>query len=549
MAGCCDHIERLDGVVLLVVALWRTTAGLEFADGDKKPSYLSMVSGTFLWSPVVRGFGLDHFEPFAVDVVRDTYNWSGRGVLLGSLSNGKSPESNIRNVLKEGARKGYKPPTAIFIWGGMPYAGFATYARDNSNMDMVKMPVLEVSTPFWVLVTIVNNATAGADPLPISILIRDDDKSPMMVDWPFGYVVLCGVIMTALCVACFVVNIYKFQLHIRITDGFTIPKLYFVIDIIANFMRFWYVCINPFFVNQFAYTWTTICTTTHMALTIICTLLLSLKWQELLQRTTLRATMFLSRFKWPFIIASIIIFAVEFVSSTLRGLWYSTKDLPVISWSFLSAAGFIVCVLLFVSGTQILVQISKVIAPFSRRVWQLHRATILILASGIFLLAWCVCELAFLIRVYKLQKYSLAATNLITTLQFTFLCSCSLLQNWAMPIPSLGYTPPNAPTPSSAALMDSAGTYTRVGATVSGKESVPAPESMVSLGSTWSPASAASLSNTDASTSSSHSSGNLGQNDGDDYDDDDLFSSGISGTSQPGYSGDDVYESEFTNTY
>lgn len=464
------------------------------------------MNGTFLLSPIVRGFGTDHFDPLTIEVVRDTYNWSGKAVLLGSLSNGKSPEKNVRDLLKKGERLGYEPPTAILLWGGLPYAGFATYTRDNSNMDMVHVPVVEVSLRFLLLVTVLNEQTSKTgEVIPIPVIIRDDDKSPLMVDWPYSAVLVSAVIMSALCLACFVVNIYKFQVHIRLTDGLTIPKIYFTIDLVANFMRFWYVCINPFFVNQFAYTWTTICTTTHMALTIICTLLLSLKWQELLQRTTFRASMFLSRFKWPFIIASVIIFAVEFVSSVLRGRWRSLELLPVISWSFLSVAAFIVCVLLFVSGIQILWQISSVIGPTSGRVWQLNRTTILILSSGVMLLAWCCCELAFLLRTYRLHKVTLLATNLMTALQFTFLCSCSLLQSWAMPIPSLGYTPPNAPTPSSVALMDSAASYR--GPAASGKDSVTRDgESMVSLGTTWNHVSSRSMSATDASSNGSSDS-------------------------------------------
>lgn len=462
------------------------------------------MNGTFLWSPIVKGFGTDIFSPKIVDVVRDTYNWSGRAVLLGLLSNGKSPEANVRNTIQKGLRLGYGMPTAVLIQGGLPYAGFATYTRDNSNMESVQIPVIEVSLRFWILVTVFNNVTAGEGALmPVTVVIRDDDRSPLENDWPFSAVLVSATVMTALCLACFAVNIYKFQKHIRHTDGLTIPKLYFLIDNVANFMRFWYVCVNPFFVNQFAYTWTTICTTTHMALTIICTLLLSLKWQELLQRTMVRATMFLSKFKWPFIVTSLIIFAVEFVSSTMRGHWYSLDKLPVISWSFLVVAGFIVCLLLFISGTQILWQISSVTLPSSGRIWQLNRATIFILGSGVCLLAWCMTEMVFLIRTYRLHKVTLLATNLMTALQFVFLCLCSLLQSWAMPIPSLPYTPPNAPTPSSAALMDSAASYRPGVGTMSGKDSVTSPESMISLGSTWNPASSHSMNATDASTTGS----------------------------------------------
>jgi hypothetical protein len=400
---------------------------------------MDVVNGTNLLSPVVKGFGMDRFSPLTVGVVRDIYNWSGRAVLLDQFNKGRSPEKSIRKVLKEGASKGYAPPPLIMVWGGLPSAGFASRIRDDSDVSDINIPVVEVSAYFWALTTAINNQTLRAGSLsPVTVIVRDDDISPLDLSWPFGSTVIAAIILTAMAVACFLANIYKFVIHLRDSEGLTIPKLYFTIDNVANLMRLWYVCANPFFINKFAYTWTTICTTTHMALTIICTLLLSLKWQDLLIRTRVKATIFLSTFKWPFIVVAAIIFAVEFVSATLRGHWYNINEFAKVSWSFLTVAGFIITTLLFVSGVQILGEIRKISDHKGSRVWKLSRTTFLILISGLFLLAWSVTEMAYLIKIFKVQKITLVETNVITALQFAFLFGCSFCQSWALPFPPSG---------------------------------------------------------------------------------------------------------------
>jgi hypothetical protein len=424
-----------DAIPVLGLILVGTEA-LEFPEGPYKALFSSVVNGTYTWSPVVTGYGVDRFPQMTVNVYRDIYNWSGNAVLMAEFNKGKSPEKSIRKMLKDGEAKGYAPPKMIMLWGGLISAGFGQYSRDFSDVSDIKIPVVEVSLYFYALVTLLNNQTAHSPTgvLPITVIVRDDDKDPMILQWSYAVSVICAIIMTSLCVACFSVNIYKFFLHLRYTSGITTSKIYFAIDFVANVFRFWYVCINPFYLNKFNFTFTTLCTTTHMALTIVCTLLISLKWQELLRRTKLHATMFLSAYKWPFIVAASIIFIVELVSGALRGHWYAPGKLPLVSWSFLTVVGFIVTTLLFVSGIQILIQIRKAVGA-SRRIWQLNTTTILILASGLFLLAWSITEMAYLIKSFRLAKINLKQLNAITTVQFIFLFGCSFLQSWAMPIP------------------------------------------------------------------------------------------------------------------
>lgn len=199
-------------------------------------------------------------------------------------------------------------------------------------------------------------------------------------------------------------------------------------------MRFWYVAVNPYYLSGFDYTWTTMCSATHVALSIICTLLLALKWRELLLKTKLKVTLFLTTFKWPFLIVSVCIFLLEFISSALRGHWYDVTKISQVSLSILLILAFIVSMLLFVSGIQILIHLSAAVGS-KRRIWTLSRTTFLILFSGIGLLLWSMFQLSYLVRVYAVKNATIFFAQFISILGFAALLGASFLQNWAMPFP------------------------------------------------------------------------------------------------------------------
>lgn len=218
------------------------------------------------------------------------------------------------------------------------------------------------------------------------------------------------------------------------TSGLTTAKIFFAIDLVANFMRFWYVAVNPYFLSGFDYTWTTMCSATHVALSIICTLLLALKWRELLLKTKLKVTLFLTTFKWPFLVAATCIFLLEFISSALRGHWYNATTITQVSLSILIVLSFIVSMLLFISGIQILVHLSAAVGS-KRRIWTLSRTTFLILFSGIGIFLWSMFQLSYIVRVYSVKNATVFFAQLISILSFAALLLSSLLQNWAMPFP------------------------------------------------------------------------------------------------------------------
>lgn len=403
----------------------REAEGLAFAS----PDLSSLINGTWALSPVLKGYGADTFDPFTVEVALWNSNYTGKAILMKVATDGKSPEKTVRETLEAGAAKGYGKPAAILQPSPAGLAGFGQYARDNSNMKWVGAPAVEVSILFQAYV---EAYLKGG--VPITIILRDDDQNPLQVFWPYSAVITSGIMLTTLCICCYIVNIYKFSRHLRITSGLTTAKVFFILDLIANFMRFWWSCINPFFVNHFGFTWTTICTSTHFALSIICTLLLALKWRELLHSTKLKVVLFLSTFRWPFLIIAGTVFLVELISSTLRGLWFAVEKLSLASWSFLIIVCWIVVALLYISGVQILMQIHNAVGR-RRNVLQLSQTTIFILASGVFLLLWAITQMTGLIRTYATKTITIRELQVINVIQLATLLVASFLQNWAMPIP------------------------------------------------------------------------------------------------------------------
>jgi hypothetical protein len=374
-----------------------------------------------------------------VEVVMWYDDYTGKAAVMDLANKGVSPETTVRRALANGTKKGYGKPALIMQPSLAGVSGFGSFSRDFSDMKWVGIPTVEISAYVYVLAQVTRSQG-----VPLWVTVRDDDRNPMYEEWGYSGVVTSAIVLTGFCLACYAANFTKFYWHLRYTSGITTAKIFFVIDALANFMRLWYICINPFFVNKFAYTWTTMCSSTHMALSIICTLLLALKWRELLQRTKLHVTVFLDTFKWPFIIASTLIFLVELISSALRGHWFDISKLSLASWSFLIIMAFLVTTVLFVSGYQILSHLGTAIGS-RRRVLQLSSTTILILCSGFFIFLWGLFQMIFLIRTFHLLKGSIKLTNIFVCIQFTCLFIASFLQNWAMPLP-FGFTPSNSTT-------------------------------------------------------------------------------------------------------
>lgn len=266
--------------------------------------------------------------------------------------------------------------------------------------------------------------------------VRDDEQNPAATAWPGPVVILVSIILSSLCIACYCINFFKFYHHLRYTNGITTAKVFFTIDILANFMRLWYVCINPFYLSKLNYTWTTMCSTTHVGLSCVCCLLLALKWRELLRRQKLQVTVFLTTYKYPFFIMGTFIFLFELVASAFRGHWYSLTPLTLTSISFMMIIASATSSLLIASGIQIILHLRKAVGSRGR-IARLCWTTTTILLSGVFLLIWALINLYSILGLYTHRGITVTTLNVNSSLSFACLLISSLLQNWSMPIPGI----------------------------------------------------------------------------------------------------------------
>ena len=400
-------------------------------------NFTANVNGSLLAAPALMGYGVDHFPTFIAATAMWYENCTAKACVLDRPIHGKSPEDTVRSALKFQKSKGYGTPKALFLPSTVGLAGFGQLSRDFSDVSWVKIPTLDVSVAVFMLAQTVSGR---GYPTQLVFEIRDDDVGPVEKAWPFGDVVISAAVLTALVLICFGTNIYKFVIHLKYTQGVTTAKIFFVLDLVANFMRLWYTTVNPYFTARFDFTFTTICAQTHVALTVICTLLLALKWRELLLKTKLHVTVFLTVFKWPFIIGGTLVFLFEFITAAFRGHWYDISTVSKVSTSFLIVASFLCATLLFVSGIQILMHLSKAVGS-KRRLWTLSSTTFLILISGVFLLLWSVLQMVYMIEVYR-PSVKIITQSLVHRVQIIQVCSmaslliCSFLQSMAMPLPA-----------------------------------------------------------------------------------------------------------------
>ena len=422
-------------LVLCTLTLLGTASAYHYIPGQI--DWTSVINGTWEITPIMIDYGADHFGEIVTSTAMWWENYTDKALILEIANKGKSVETIVKRTLKEGTAKGYGKPRMLWIPSPAYLAGYADIARDGTNMKWVGIPTVEISYPVWYLNKLLAEAGWQVEGVPVSftVAVRDDEHNPIST-WSYGAIVISCVLLTACCLACFTVNFYKLYYHLRYTSGATTAKIFFCIDIFANFMRFWFVCVNPYYVNRFGYTWTNMCSTTHVALSLICTLLLALKWRELLLKTKLQVTIFLDTFKWPFFAFSTFIFGFQCISSAMQGHWYDISKTNIASLSILTINTFVICVLLFFSGTQIMLQIRKAVGS-RRRVLQLSQTTIIILCSGFFLFVWFVLELVFLITTYKTGT-NVRLINSVSVTQLFCLFFASFLQNWAMPVPIPG---------------------------------------------------------------------------------------------------------------
>lgn len=203
-------VSFVTGVTFLLAFAASSTQGLDYAPGYTDFTYL--LNGSWLIAPAFVTFGADKWTPFIAETAMWNENYTGKAVVLPQMIYGRSPEATIKKVLKEGAAKGYGRPSAIFSPSPAGIAGFGLIARDYSEMHWLRIPTVDISQGIYLLA---KGLSDSGYPVKLAFVVRDDDRNAVGNGWSFSSVIITAAILASLCLACFTVNIYKFQLHIR----------------------------------------------------------------------------------------------------------------------------------------------------------------------------------------------------------------------------------------------------------------------------------------------------------------------------------------------
>lgn len=173
---------------------------------------------------------------------------------------------------------------------------------------------------------------------------------------------------------------------------------------------------------------------------IISALLVSFKWNELTTANNVQHSLFLSAHRKPFLIASALIFLIELISATARGLYLPVEFLGGISWALLVIATITVVVLLWIYGARVLDHLKKVESSGAasgeqKRMKAMRRTTIGMMASGAFLMVAAVSFIVSIILTYTLSE-TLTVSIVYVVVTHTTLAFASMVQLLSFPTPT-----------------------------------------------------------------------------------------------------------------
>jgi uncharacterized protein YacL len=116
---------------------------------------------------------------------------------------------------------------------------------------------------------------------------------------------------------------------------------------------------------------------------LTATLLISFYWQELITKNRVQVSLFVRKLKIPFWIIVALIFAMEFTSSMLRGLYYPLGALTTLTGVVYIVSSIAISLLYFISGGRIVQALKKSAAARVEKVpTKLTKTTERVVASG-----------------------------------------------------------------------------------------------------------------------------------------------------------------------
>jgi hypothetical protein len=275
----------------------------------------------------------------------------------------------------------------------------------------------------------------------ISVNITDSDVNNWTSVLQGGPAIVAMVLCGVPAIINIFIALYKMQAHVR-SYGCkpTIAQIVFWIDILANLLRIWFIFVSRNFASGVMFVFSTMASSLSWPLNIITVLLVSIKWNELTSANNVKQSLFLSTYRKPFLIVSGLMFLVELVSTTTRGLNYPIEILAGVSWALLMICTVTVCIMLWYYGTKVLRHLRKVeesgaASGGGGKMRAMRRATIGMMIAGGFLFLVVIAFLFSIIAQFSVKR-TLLTSIIFVVVSFIALDLASMVQLLSFPTPS-----------------------------------------------------------------------------------------------------------------
>jgi hypothetical protein len=321
------------------------------------------------------------FEIVRELVLPDAANLTDRIILL-DLPVGQSQEQ-AAIVAVENNTAGIITP----LRADAPYPGLGAYIWDGSDSHLTMMPATEVIiADFNFLSDLIKNQTR------VVVNMTSDEYNPWDVTFQQGGIAF-SVVLSPLTFFAMGFAAFKLVYFIKYRGvQVSVVQIVLLFHIIGNAIRFVDSTVDPVMARTvFPLIVQQLLLTGSWPFSSCSTLLISFYWQELIDKTNARVSLFVKKLKIPFWIISCLIFSMELVSSTLRGTYYPLSVLTTVTGILYIVSETGLSILYFISGVKIVKYIrasSK--DKTSRRKANLMRTTRSIIISGVLMIFFVV---------------------------------------------------------------------------------------------------------------------------------------------------------------
>jgi hypothetical protein len=321
------------------------------------------------------------FEIIRELVLPDAANLTDRIILL-DLPVGQSQEQ-AAIIAVENITAGIITP----LRADAPYPGLGAYIWDGSDSHLTMMPATEVIiADFNFLSDLIKNQTR------VVVNMTSDEYNPWDVAFQQGGIAF-SVVLSPLTLFAMGFAAFKLIYFIKYRGvQVSVVQIVLLFHIIGNAIRFVDSTVDPVMARTvFPLIVQQLLLTGSWPFSSCSTLLISFYWQELIDKTNARVSLFVKKLKIPFWIISCLIFSMELVSSTLRGTYYPLSVLTTLTGILYIVSETGLSILYFVSGIKIIKYIrASAKDKTSRRKANLMRTTRSIIISGVLMVFFVV---------------------------------------------------------------------------------------------------------------------------------------------------------------